>query len=242
MALVVLGVNACGTLLPSVGQPVSLPYDSSPRTIVITALSQTRGGGPLPGESCNYLPDLRVWGDGRIIRVTYSGNRRLVTTGHLSPDQVERLLTTLSNQGFFTSFASDPPNPAATGWWLTVQLQVVTFDRFSNAPRSFYVSLLATADGFSLAPYVPDRALLETVPESQAATPLVNLLKQNGISFQETSTGGTWLTGPALTAVWTALNGDWGFGQMGSHLRDYAALYVPDEANAQSSFPCYGRA
>lgn len=49
-----------------------------------------------------YIPDARVWGDGRIIWVEYdSGGRRRVLEGHLSTEAMAQLINQFIEAGFF---------------------------------------------------------------------------------------------------------------------------------------------
>jgi len=75
-------------------------WNMSPDTPTITV---DRLGGT--HVEYGYIPDARVWGDGRIIWVEYdSGGRRRVLEGHLSKEEMAQLINQFIGAGFFKGY------------------------------------------------------------------------------------------------------------------------------------------
>lgn len=101
--------NAQGTRPPTVQpsastspQAVDLRWDTSPTARIIRYYSPYTTAG-LAGayNRAYYIPEAQVWGDGRIIWVSYKGSERRVLAGQLTTDQMEALLQRIAEAGFF---------------------------------------------------------------------------------------------------------------------------------------------
>ena len=61
---------------------------------------------------CNRLPDIRMWGDGRVIYSHYTVQGREVLEGHLAPESIKALLRSLQDLGFTGNYIPDEVIPA----------------------------------------------------------------------------------------------------------------------------------
>jgi hypothetical protein len=83
--LVVFLVGSC--------TPSPIPYDESQNALLIYARSRS-GGPPMEGCLCNSVPELRIWGDGRVVMgPTYKS--RQINLGHIDKAQIEDILDML---------------------------------------------------------------------------------------------------------------------------------------------------
>ena len=58
-------------------------------------------GGAGSYDDRYYIPEVQIWGDGRIIWVTKEGQRRQVLEGQLTTEEMEVLLRRFVDAGFF---------------------------------------------------------------------------------------------------------------------------------------------
>jgi hypothetical protein len=126
---------------------VSLAYIPHATTEIVYANLQPYAGAPRPGEECLYTiaPILRIFGDGRTgldLRYTQSAPP-WQWEGELTSQQLQTVLQGLNQQGFFTPWKSDGPNPAGTYLEFGVRLQSKTVVYISGNPDpAFYRSLV----------------------------------------------------------------------------------------------------
>src|SRR5262249_14600690 len=123
--------------LPSSPAPIvlvtptaSLAYIPQATTEIIYANLQPYAGAPRPGEECLYgiAPILSIFGDGRTgldLRYTQSASP-WQWEGELTSQQLQTVLQGLDQQGFFTPWKSDGPNPSGTYLEFGVRLQSKT--------------------------------------------------------------------------------------------------------------------
>ena len=126
---------------------VNLTYVAQATTEVVYANLQPYAGGPRPGEECLYTVAsvLRIMGDGHIgldLRYTKSAPP-WQWEGQLTSHQLQTMLSGLNQQGFFTPWPSDGPNPAGTYLEFGVRLQSKTVAYvFGNPDPPFYRALV----------------------------------------------------------------------------------------------------
>jgi hypothetical protein len=161
---IVLILVACrggvvGQPTPSPVIPVSLGYDQSPEALIIETDTY---GGLMPPPISMHVPDLRIYGDGLVVRgeegeSSTRGLDRRVMTGHLGEEELDRLVSFIAGQGFFQLEDRYMPSPAPTDLpsrHITVNLldvsktvSIYPFD-FADAPAAFwdvYNELMAVA-------------------------------------------------------------------------------------------------
>jgi hypothetical protein len=81
-------------------KPLVVEWDHDPGALIVEV--GTFGGPfPLPGDS-NYLPDVQVWGDGRIVQTERRDDGSRVTwEGYLPEETLTNLLQFILEEGFF---------------------------------------------------------------------------------------------------------------------------------------------
>jgi hypothetical protein len=81
-------------------KPLVVEWDHDPGALIVEV--GTFGGPfPLPGDS-DYLPDVQVWGDGRIVWTERQDNgSRVAWEGYLSEEALTNLLQFIVEEGFF---------------------------------------------------------------------------------------------------------------------------------------------
>jgi hypothetical protein len=219
--------------------------------VIIHASAQIRPGGALPGESCNDIPSLRVWGDGRVVYPYHEGSRRVVLSGHLGPARIRAILQYLKDRGFFGPRTPIPPAPSGTGYDISVNLRAGAFHSYEylarNDDTTLYRQLLRAVDPTTLTPFAPGRALLVSGPYyyhpsgRQPVDQLPEWPARFGLSLAEGEQGdGHWIAGDALAYLWQEINGRGnpyvGFREGG---QAYAvALQVPGVSAHEPPFDC----
>jgi hypothetical protein len=128
-------------------------WDTAPTAIIAQAVHPIRHYQPSISSDYtrNYIPEARLWGDGRILWASYgdSGGPRTVMEGQLTPEQMTVLLKQFVDAGFFgwnNNYFSllpydNPPTDYLTINLLTAQKTVIV--SMGNPPRAFN-SLFAT--------------------------------------------------------------------------------------------------
>lgn len=207
---------ACNTLLPP--RP-AIEWDSAPDRLIVQAYT---GGGML--YEPNAMPDARLWGDGRLVWVTYAGSgARQVFTATLTPDEVRALLASFVDAGFFgwddhysPGLVYDAPSTCLNVTLLSEVKSVC--ETLSGAPRAFGRLYNEVAGGAghanTAAPFVPARGYLRitplgpTLPSGNAITaewPAAAL----GLALADLANSeGAWLEGEALALAWEATNAE----------------------------------
>src|SRR5690242_7921307 len=87
-AALALASLACATLL---GPRPAAEWDSDPNTVVLSVTTCCDGEPAWMSE--NYIPEVQIWGDGRLLWVEHNsaGGRRLLT-GTLTPEALRAFL------------------------------------------------------------------------------------------------------------------------------------------------------
>jgi hypothetical protein len=83
-------------------QPEKVAWDAEPSALVLRLYSPYTTAG-LAGayDRRYYIPEVQLWGDGRIIWVEREGVARRVLEGQLAPEQMKALLQQIVDAGFF---------------------------------------------------------------------------------------------------------------------------------------------
>src|SRR5579859_1268686 len=115
------------TAVQPITATVDTSYDLSPGMVVLYADIQPIAGAPLEGMKCLYetVPRLRIWGDGLVFLDVsqYGSSDPPLWTGHLSPAQIQDVLTLLLDQGFMGEWTPSEVSAAGSGIGLGVHLK-----------------------------------------------------------------------------------------------------------------------
>ena len=209
LILVLVGLLLVGFVITSILAEITPDLDSysrSPQDLVIAADENTAPGGPLPGQACNHIPNLRIWGDGRTVYTAYQPTgERTVYTGRLDPEQIADALELLKNRGFFEPVTPETPNPAGTFFELRVNLAPNQQDSTIRSDKTYFTELVNAFDLSQFTVFTPAQALLVT---SGYRTRDLNLREwpgSFGFSLAEADQG-KWIQGPALDFLWQFVN------------------------------------
>lgn len=84
------------------GIRIDVAWDTDPSTTIIKLYSpHTTAGLSGAYDPRYYVPEVQVWGDGRILWVEREGQSRRVREGHLTEAEIKALLTRIVEAGFF---------------------------------------------------------------------------------------------------------------------------------------------
>jgi hypothetical protein len=204
------GVTAIPSATP-LAPPSALFWDTSPQALVIRASYDCCEMAPYDGNV--YIPEAQVWGDGRIIWTSPSGaGGRTVFTGQLSHDQLNALLQSFLDKGFFTwqdnyqNYIGAALRPSH----LTVNVSGAskTVTELAGAPDAYYVlaDFLKQGAGASPSPYTPTRGyltvrLFDTDPTNFPQWPA----DAAGFTLDQVGAG-RYVEGEPLAFAWTQVN------------------------------------
>ena len=211
LVLVCVLLTACRPSKPTMAPPSmpKLEYEQDSQTLVISADRSGSPGGPRPGEMCNRIPGLRVWGDGRVVYAYFQPDRgRVVKTGYLDSAQIQSLLQILTEGGFFRTNTPEARNPAGTSYDIDVNLKSRGFNYSWNSEPVLYTDLMSAIQEIHLAEFSPEKALLVTDYFSMSSShdnPLPEWPTQYGFSLAEADQG-YWVTSEALAFLWQVVN------------------------------------
>jgi len=244
--LIVFITAACGAPrppTPSATPPVSLAFDESADSLIIDADSRVHGGAPFPFELCSHVDNLRVWGDGRIVVANDQPGDR-VLAGHLTGDQMARLIEFLYGQFFSKAWTSEPPNPAAISFGLALHLQneTLSYSWSEASAPPIYQQLLAQIDPHDLTAFVPQTAQLIVTPgkaDYPGSPEPPEWPAQFGLSLSQVGGGGTPISGAALDYVWRAFShaSSLSFKEGGKYYIVF--LEMPEISIPDSRYGCY---
>jgi hypothetical protein len=213
LALAVVACQALSTPSPEV------KWDTSPEKVIIRA---TFCCGLVPESFArNYIPDVQVWGDGRILwSQTGSSGERRVREGHLSESELKGLLERVVDDGFFgweDNYAdysvTDMPSKC-----LSVELAGKTksvCEYYKGAPEAFHALYdhIASGAGTTGADFVPEKAYLTAAPRTFSGPVQPDLhwpAASVGFSLSE-AVSGKWVEGEAAELAWRVVNkNQWG--------------------------------
>lgn len=251
LATFIVAIVACSQSQSKLDTPTqpNLDYPNDKDTLVISLESHLIAGPPEIGQGCNDIPDLRVWGDGRIVfSQNATGQHRIVKTGNLDKSQIQSLLELIAKSSFFSPNTPEVPNPAGVGYELTVELKSGTYD-YSWAdqwtgPPAIYSDLIKAVEGYDLAEFTPEKALLVSSSYQLSYPPGDQLpVWPSRFSFSLASADkGTWISGDMLTFLWQSVNDSQyivpGF-QQDNHFYSIA-LEIPGISREEPPFDCWG--
>lgn len=166
----------------------------------------------------NYIPDARIWGNGRIIWVHRAdGGGRHVLEGHLTPDEMATLLQRMEDDGFFDwedMYAERNVLDAATKC-LAVELESRSkrvCEYVKGAPDAFHELYKYIANGAETTgkEYLPERGYLVAYPLGSTDQPVSEVhlnwtADSLGFSLSNAAEG-MWVEGEALKMAWPVVN------------------------------------
>lgn len=210
LAALLLAALACNTLFPPRSE---IAWDASPNAVIIEMY--VIGGLTPMNYMRNYIPDARVWGDGRILWVERIGSGRRVLEGHLSEDEVRALLQKISDAGFFGWQKHYEPPDLIYDAQTTVlrvnllRLQKTVSEYHEGAPAAFHelAALLSSGAGASGADFVPARLYLTAFPLSGTDSPSEFYWPDEAAGFAlAEAVNGRYVEGEALEFAWQVVN------------------------------------
>jgi hypothetical protein len=206
LAFLTLALLACNTLFPP--RP-AITWDTDPTALIVR------------DDTCcgmmydpNGLPTLQLWGDGRMLWVTFdSNNVRHVYTATLTTAQMTALLQKFVDAGFFGFKDSyEPPYQVydAPNTCLSVTLSTLgktVCDLMGNAPAKFYDLEADLTNGVTPTEYIPTTGFL-TASQINGVPSGVNFqwpAEALGLSLKDAGSG-VWVEGKTLEVAWRAVN------------------------------------
>lgn len=169
----------------------------------------------------NYIPDLLIWGTGRIVRTqpVDSAGRRVLES-KLSAEQLHGILESVSRDGFFDwnqnypdKTLADAPQRCLTITFENREQTVCahryygpdafhrTYHRVTDIPYSSQENYVPEA-GYLIAHPVDIPKHLESKPDMEWPSDL------SGFTLDE-ATGGIWIEGLLLEQAWRVVNANW---------------------------------
>ena len=157
-----------------------------------------------------YIPEVQIWGDGRIIWVMPDGHQRRVLEGHLTPDQMGALLRRFIDAGFFQwedryqtlGGNSMPP------MYLQVNLigHSKEISEHGGAPDAYYEleELLLGGAGAEAHDYMPERGYVTARPVTIGGE-APEWPDETGVTLADLVEG-RYVEGEALTFAWELVN------------------------------------
>lgn len=205
-----LAALACVTVLPP--RPV-LEWDTSPDAVVIEAYVV---GGMVPmNYHQNYIPEVRVFGDGRVVWVEWQDAHRTVLEGHLTQDELRTVLEEFSSAGFFgwenfyepDSMIYDAPTSTLRVNLLSINKSVSEYVEGAPAQYGVLWARVASGAGATGAEFVPENGyLLATLINGTGFTAThIWPDEATGLTLSEV-TAGQYVQGEALAAAWRIIN------------------------------------
>ena len=194
----------------TIDPPPHVQWDTGPNAIVI----RLTGGLSIAGayNSNYYIPDVQLWGDGRIIWVKTEGLARRVFEGKLTAEQMKSLLQRIVDAGFFEW---QDYYDALGGNSITPRLLLVNLTGRSKeisehgaAPPAFYElqDFIKNGAGAVGREFVPTRGYL-TVSPFPGATTERKWPDASIVGFTLDRVGeGRYVEGEALAFAWQAVN------------------------------------
>jgi len=220
LLLILLVVSAsfylagCSLFTSEPNQPV-IEWDSSPEAVIIEAASPIKQYHPSlsPDLTRNYIPEARVFGDGRVIWAVYAEDgSRTVFEGYLTRDQMTTLLQDFVDAGFFgwkEAYFSKLPYDNPPSDYLTVNLTSLSKTvRVSMAqPPEGYTELfnyISTGAGAEGKPFIPQNGTL--ILEETQEKALITWDQETYPLALNQAAAGIPLEGEALAAAWEIVN------------------------------------
>ncbi len=211
-------LTACATLPPTLQpsatsspQAIQVRWDTSPTALVVRYYT-----GPAIGITYNpnyYIPEIQVWGDGRIIWVEGHAPRR-VLTGRLTTDQMKSLLQRIADAGFFgwadkygIGGSTHAPGHLSVSL-MSQSKEVVAYD--PTAPRAYFelTGFLQGGAGATGSDFIPTRGYLtaQCWPPVKGTTPSAQWPDATaGFTLDQVGIG-RYIEGETLSFAWQTVN------------------------------------
>lgn len=197
-------------------EEVGVRWNTDPAAVVVSATFCC--GFTTPLAPLNYIPDVQVWGDGRIVWVERDdGGRRRVLEGRLAEADLAAALQRVVDAGFFgwQDRYADNRIADAAEQCLAVTLEGRSkrvCEYFAGAPDAFHAlyDFLAAGAGAAGVDYLPETGYLISYPLDTQGRPvaeadLVWPAESAGLALAEV-VDGAWVEGEALRLAWQAVN------------------------------------
>lgn len=163
----------------------------------------------------NYIPPVRIWGDGRIVWAENERSSRRVSVGHLTEDQISDLFEQLAEAGFFTGFRIQRVfGGTGSGYKVvTVDLGGISFSKglsFEQNRLSDLIAFIEAGAGADGEVFVPTVGYLHVVKIENSSCPDARVshswpVKESGFDLANllgTESHGTEITGTVLEIAW----------------------------------------
>lgn len=172
-SLLLLSVTAC-LLYLFVPPRIKAEWNTSPGACIIEVDLSGE-----PERDYNYIPDARVWGDGRITWVEYnSDGKRRVLEGHLSKEEMARLINQFIEAGFFNGYRRFPDWDGEVGPFVVIELSNVYhmvviggMSDYDNKSVLDLVAWLRSGAGTEGMTFTPIAGTLYVFPREDVAVP-----------------------------------------------------------------------
>jgi hypothetical protein len=197
------------TGLVGCGQPdVDLTYPTGADDLIVQA-SSTGGLVPLAYVD-SYIPEFRLYGDGRAVWTEWKDGRTSVSEGHLSTEEVAELLAWIADRRFFglddfytvKDAPLDLPNDCVRVNLANEQKTVCEY--YDGAPKAFwevYSHLRSGADVADYRPYQPQMGWVYAEPITWG-TPESVPWSESLVPAPSTIGDGVWVDGETLDYLW----------------------------------------
>lgn len=184
-----------------------LAYRQNPDALVIYADILSWPGGGMPGQACNQIPALRIWGDGRVVSSQIMGGVRQILVGTLTVEQLSGLLAMLEGIGYFDNPPPDSLNEAGTGYSLQVNLKWQQFHSFWAAENEVFNAVIEAVAVADLELFTPARGLLMVEPYAGLTLDEYPAWPEDfPLSLAEVGAQGCWVEGDILAYAWETIN------------------------------------
>jgi hypothetical protein len=237
LSLVVLLLGSC--------TPSPIPYDENQNALLMFARLKAQGGAPMEGSLCNSVPDLRIWGDGRVVTGAYTDKGRQISLGHLEKAQIEDMLGMLRNAGFFSNWTPDigALNPGGMGFDLVVNLPSGAYSYswgwMGPVYPEIYQEMLSKISPTELNPFTPERATLMAVPFTYGGSEnIVQWPAQFSFSLKDVTSSGRIIEGEPLAFIWQDVNQNYVPVVMDDNTGYLVWLVMPEISMPYSGYGC----
>ena len=243
LALLVIGITACGGGARSEAEP--LDYRADADELVIFADENTSPGGFMIGQECNHIPRLRIWGDGRTIFTEMVEGVRQVRVGQMPAETIDAILAKLDEMDYFENPPENTMNPNGTGYRLSVHLVSDSHESFWSELNNLYPAVFEPIDSTALSNFVPEKGYLVIGPrlKQDAFQDAPEWPAEFSKRLSDPATSGREVSGEELDFLWNAVNRQ---PEPLTGIRDgdgiYAvALFIEGISMAEPPFRCWNK-
>ena len=182
-------------------------WDTSPDNVVISydAFGEIDYG---------YIPDFRVWGDGRIVWVERDQNfTRKVYEGYLSQNQLKEIIEQFVDAGYYKWFGNKNSSPVNISIGLLNSYKQDSFD--TNGKISKLAEYLESGAGVDAKEFIPTVGYLYVFPIKKTAYKNTNVIpvqwagnkyESSFENFERTFPSGKEISDDELDFVWQIVN------------------------------------